>query len=77
MHMLKTQHMKPKTVLKVGKFKFLRFPNQGVRRNERIRKLATGKKLSYPTLEKFINKERSLGYPIKYSKPIGFRRKRK
>jgi len=68
---------KPNTVLKVGKFKFLRFPNQGVRRNERIRKLATGKKLSYPTLEEFINKERSLGYPIKYSKPIGFRRKRK
>jgi hypothetical protein len=77
MLMLKIQHMKPKTVLKVGKFKFLRFPNQGVRRNERIRKLATSKKLSYPTLEKFINRERSLGYPIKYSKPIGFRRKRK
>ena len=68
---------KPNTVLKVGKFKFLRFPNQGVRRNERIRKLATNRKLGYPTLEKFINKERSLGYPIKYSKPIGFRRKRK
>jgi len=68
---------KPNTVLKVGKFKFLRFPNQGVRRNERIRKLATNRKLGYSTLEKFINKERSLGYPIKYSKPIGFKRKRK
>ena len=63
-----------KTVIKSGKFKFLRFPNQG---NEKIRKLATNKKLSYSTLERFINKERSLGYPIKYSKPIGFKRKRK
>ena len=69
--------MKPKVLRKVGKFKFLRFPNQGIRRNERIRKLATSGKLGYSTLEKFISKERSLVYPIKYSKPIGFRRKRK
>ena len=69
--------MRAKTVSKVGKFKFLRFPNRGIRRNERIRKLATRGKLSYSTLEKFINKERSLGYPIKYSKPIGFKRKRR
>tara|TARA_B100000963_G_scaffold359368_1_gene386542 strand:- start:2188 stop:2418 length:231 start_codon:yes stop_codon:yes gene_type:complete len=69
--------MSPKTVRKVGKFKFLRFPNRGIRRNERITKLATRGKLSYSTLEKFINKERGLGYPIKYSKPIGFKRKRK
>jgi len=65
------------TIRKIGKFKFLRFPNQGIRRNEKIRKLATSRKLSYPTLEKFIEQERSLGYPIKYSKPLGFRRKRK
>jgi hypothetical protein len=64
-----------KTVNKVGKFKFLRFPNQGIRRNEKIRKLATTGKLGYSTLEKFINRERALGYPIKYSKPIGFKRK--
>ena len=69
--------MKPKVLRKVGKFKFLRFPNQGIRRNERIRKLATSGKLGYSTLEKFINNERSLRYPIKYSKPIGFKRKRK
>ena len=69
--------MAPKLVRKVGKFKFLRFPNKGIRRNKRIQKLATSGKLSYPTLERFINKERSLGYPIKYSKPIGFKRKRK
>ena len=69
--------MSPKTVRKVGKFKFLRFPNRGIRRNERITKLATRGKLSYSTLEKFINRERGLGYPIKYSKPIGFKRKRK
>lgn len=62
---------------KVGKFKFLRFPNQGIRRNEKIRKLATGGKLSYSNLENFITKERNLGYPIKYSKPIGFKRKKR
>ena len=77
MLMLKIQHMKPKVLRKVGKFKFLRFPNQGIRRNERIRKLATSGTLGYSTLEKFINNERSLGYPNKYSKPIGFKRKRK
>ena len=66
-----------KTVIKSGKFKFLRFPNRGIRRNEKIRNLATSGKLSYPTLETFINRERSLGYPIKYSKPIGFKRKRR
>ena len=65
------------TIRKIGKFKFLRFPNQGIRRNEKIRKLATTGKLSYPTLESHINKERSLGYPIRYSKPIGFKRKRR
>ena len=69
--------MAAKTVSKVGKFKFLRFPNKGIRINKKISDLATSGKLSYPTLERFINKERSLGYPIKYSKPIGFKRKRK
>ena len=69
--------MSAKVVSKVGKFKFLRFPNRGIRRNERITKLATRGKLSYSTLEKFINKERGLGYPIKYSKPIGFKKKRR
>jgi len=69
--------MAARTVRKVGKFKFLRFPNKGIRRNKKISDLATSGKLSYPTLERFINKERSLGYPIKYSKPIGFKRKRK
>jgi len=66
-----------RTIRKVGKFKFLRPVNRGIRRNEKIRKLATSGKLGYPTLEKFINKERSLGYPVKYSKPIGFKRKRR
>ena len=66
-----------KTVIKKGKFKFVRPINRGIRRNEKIRKLATSGKLGYPTLERFINRERALGYPIKYSKPIGFKRKRK
>lgn len=69
--------MSAKVVSKVGKFKFLRFPNRGIRRNERITKLATRGKLSYSTLEKFINKERGLGYPIKYSKPIGFKKRKR
>ena len=66
-----------KTVIKKGKFKFVRPINRGIRRNEKIRKLATSGKLGYPTLERFIAMERSLGYPIKYSKPIGFKRKRR
>ena len=66
-----------KPTIKVGKFKFMRAPNKGIRRNEKIRKLASSGKLSYSTLERFINRERSLGYPVKYSKPIGFKRKRK
>ena len=69
--------MAPRVVSRTGKFKFLRYPNKGIRKNEKIRKLATRGKLSYPTLERFMNRERSLGYPIKYSKPIGFKRKRK
>ena len=69
--------MAPRVVSRTGKFKFLRYPNKGIRKNEKLRKLATRGKLSYPTLERFINRERSLGYPIKYSKPIGFKRKRK
>ena len=66
-----------KTVIKKGKFKFVIPINRGIRRNEKIRKLATSGKLGYPTLERFIARERSLGYPIKYSKPIGFKRKRR
>ena len=66
---------KPETVIKKGKFKFLRYPNSGIRSNPKIRKLATSNKLTYDSLESFINKERSLGYPVKYSKPIGFKRK--
>ena len=66
-----------KTVIKKGKFKFVRPINRGIRRNEKIRKVATSGKLGYPTLERFIARERSLGYPIKYSKPIGFKRKRR
>ena len=57
--------MAPRVVSRTGKFKFLRYPNKGIRKNEKIRKLATRGKLSYPTLERFINRERSLGYPIK------------
>ena len=69
--------MQPIVTHKTGKFKFLRFPNQGIRKNENIRKLATTGKLGYTELEKFIAEERNLGFPIKYSKPIGFKKERK
>ena len=49
------------TVIKSGKFKFLRFPNQGIRRNEKIRKLATNKKLSYSTLNDLLIERDRLG----------------
>ena len=68
--------MSAKVLRKVGKFKFLRFPNQGIRRNKKIRKLATDGKLTYSYLENFISSERDLGYPIKYSKPIGFKKRK-
>lgn len=32
--------------------------------------------LTTPVLEKYIAKLRKMGYPVKYSKPIGFRRKK-
>jgi len=42
----------------------------------RIRKLAVRGKLSTKRLEKFIEQTRKLGYPIKYTKPIGFKKRR-
>ena len=42
----------------------------------RIIKLAVRGKLSTKRLEKFIEQTRKLGYPIKYTKPIGFKRRR-
>ena len=69
--------MKPKTYKKVGKLKFKRPPSPKIRKNERLRKLATSGKLTTRKLEKHIVKERKKGYPVKYSKPIGFRRSRK
>ena len=69
--------MKPRTYKKVGKFKFKRPPSPKIRKNERLRKLATSGKLTTRKLEKHIVKERKKGYPVKYSKPIGFRKPRK
>ena len=69
--------MKPKTYKKVGKFKFKRPPSPKIRKNERLRKLATSGKLTTRKLEKHIVKERKNRYPVKYSTPIGFRRSRK
>lgn len=68
---------KPKVISKTGKFKFLQFPNKGVRKNTKITKLATTGKLGYNDLEKFITQERNLGFPIRYTKPIGFKKGKK
>ena len=66
-----------RTIKKVGKFKFKKPPSPKIRRNERLRKLATSGKLTTRKLEKHIIKERKKGYPVKYSKRIGFRKPRK
>ena len=66
-----------RTIKKVGKFKFKKPPSPKIRRNERLRKLATSGKLTTRKLEKHIIKERKKGYPVKYSKPVGFRKPRK
>jgi hypothetical protein len=42
-----------------------------------LRKRAVSGRLTTRSLENFIISERNLGYPIKYSKPIGFARRRK
>ena len=39
----------------------------------KIHKLAISGKLTTKQLEKHIAKTRKLGYPVKYSKPIGFK----
>ena len=46
-----------------------------VKGGNRIRKLAISGMLSTKRLEKFIEKTRKLGYPVKYTKPIGFKRR--
>jgi hypothetical protein len=69
--------MKPRTYKRVGKFQFKRPPSPKIRRNEGLRKRAVSGRLTTRSLENFIISERNLGYPIKYSKPIGFSRRRK
>lgn len=65
-----------KTIKKVGRFKFKKPPSPKIRKNERLRKLATSGKLTTNRLEKHIVNERKKGYPVKYSKPIGFKKSR-
>ena len=66
-----------KTIKKVGRFKFKKPPSPKIRKNERLRKLATSGKLTTNRLEKHIVSERKKGYPVKYSKPIGFKKSRR
>tara|TARA_Y100001963_G_scaffold77189_1_gene107028 strand:- start:121 stop:354 length:234 start_codon:yes stop_codon:yes gene_type:complete len=40
---------------------------------KKIHKLAISGRLTTKQLEKHITKTRKLGYPVKYSKPIGFK----
>jgi len=42
-----------------------------------LRKRAVSGRLTSRSLENFIISERKLGYPIKYSKPIGFKRRKR
>jgi hypothetical protein len=65
-----------RTIKKVGRFKFKKPPSPKIRKNERLRKLATSGKLTTIKLEKHIVNERKKGYPVKYSKPIGFKKSR-
>lgn len=65
-----------RTIKKVGRFKFKKPPSPKIRKNERLRKLATSGKLTTSRLEKHIINERKKGYPVKYSKPIGFKKSR-
>ena len=69
--------MRPKTYKKIGKFQFKRPPSPKIRRNKGLRKSAVSGRLTSRSLEKLIISERNLGYPIKYSKPIGFKRRKK
>jgi len=65
-----------RTIKKVGRFKFKKPPSPKIRKNERLRKLATSGKITTNRLEKHIVNERKKGYPVKYSKPIGFKKSR-
>ena len=65
-----------RNIKKVGRFKFKKPPSPKIRKNERLRKLATSGKLTTVKLEKHIVNERKKGYPVKYSKPIGFKKSR-
>ena len=42
--------------------------------SDKFRKDAISGRLSTNSLEKYIAKMRNLGYPIKYTKPTGFKR---
>ena len=50
-----------KTVIKKGKFKFVRPINRGIRRNEKIRKLATSGKLGILHLKDLLQENVRLG----------------
>jgi hypothetical protein len=62
---------------KVGKFTFVRPTAPRIPRNERIRRKSTSGVLTEKELETFITNARNRGWPIKYSKPIGFRKRKK
>lgn len=62
---------------KVGKFTFIRPVAPRIPRDEKLRRRAVSGKLTQSELESFIIKKRKEGYPIKYSKPIGFRKRKK
>ena len=70
--MLKRKKIKSKIIKKTAPSR----PNT-VPGGKKIHKLAITGKLKTRKLESFISRARKLGYPVKYSKPIGFKNARK
>lgn len=62
---------------KVGKYTFVRPPAPRIPRREELRKKAVSGVLTEAQLESYIINARDNGWPIKYSKPIGFKKRKK
>jgi len=62
---------------KVGKYTFITPVAPRIPRNERIRRRATSGILTERELESFIQSARDQGWPVKYSKPVGFKKRKK
>jgi len=61
---------------KKGKFTFTRPSSPRIARDEKTRRRAVSGVLTEAQLESFISRARDKGWSVKYSKPIGFKRKK-